>query len=83
MPFGIKDHKTKIFIELKNLTLTGKKLKYFDESESKTKYVSRFIKENKGLKTTRWINHLVFKNGFGKIVDFKKYLKSKGINLKS
>jgi len=44
------------------------------EIDNEIKSVSALIKTLKNLQTVRWINHLVYKDGFGEIRSFKKFV---------
>jgi hypothetical protein len=76
VPFGI-DHNGE-FIEIKNISINGNKLTYLD-SNNESKSVSSFIVEVKQYptRTASWISHLCFKDGYGKIIKFKKFVADK------
>ncbi len=44
------------------------------EIDNEIKSVSALIKTLKNLQTVRWINHLVYKDGFGEIRSFKQFV---------
>jgi len=50
--------------------------KLIHEHNNEVKSVSALIKTLKNLKNARWINHLVFKDGYGEIRSFKKFVET-------
>ena len=74
VPFGIKHNKK--FIVIKNISLDNGKL-FYQNNNNEKKSVSSFIKHIKGLQTARWLNHLYFRDGYGKEQEFKKFVSQK------
>lgn len=65
------------FIELKDMSIEDNgKLFYQNDNNEKTS-VSSYIQDKRGLQAARWLNHLYFKDGYGKKQLFKKYVGQK------
>ena len=75
VPFGVLHNDE--FIPLKGMSIEDNgKLFYQNDNNEKTS-VSLYIKDKTGLQTARWLNHLYFKDGYGKEQKFKKYVAEK------
>jgi len=79
VPFGIKHNNS--FIETKDTSIDMNGKLFYQNKNNEKKSVSSFIKHTKKLQTARWIDHLYFKDGYGKEQKFKKHV-SKTYNLK-
>lgn len=75
VPFGVFHNDE--FIPLKGMSIEDNgKLFYQNDNNEKTS-VSSYIKDKKELQTARWLDHLNFKDGYGKIQQFKKFVAQK------
>ena len=76
--FGIKHHNNFTII---NVMITENGKLYYLDNDDKRCSVSSLINRIKGLQTSRWLNHLYFRNSIGKEINFKDYI-SRKYNLK-
>ena len=75
VPFGIKNNDD--FIVLKDISIDMNGKLFYTNDNNELKSVSSLIKEIKRLQTARWLNHIYFKDGYGKIRLFKKFVSEK------
>ena len=75
VPFGIKHNN--LFIEIKDISIDMNGKLFYQNNNNEKKSVCSLIKHTKRLQTARWLNHLYFKDGYGKKQLFKKYVGQK------
>lgn len=76
VPFYIYNNDNASFTEIPNILITPRgELKYMNNNELKS--VSSLIIECNRNPTARWLNHLRFKDGYGKYRSFKKHVSEK------
>lgn len=73
VPFGFMD-KNNVFIQMNAIQLDNNNNCKYVGDDGSVLTVSRKIKEVIGIPTARWLNHLMFKDGYGNYISFKKYL---------
>ena len=74
-PFGVKIDE--VFMELKNISIDHNGILSYTNANNESKSVMSYINEMKRLSDSRWLNHLYFKNGFGKEIKFKSFVAKK------
>ena len=76
MPFGIKVNG--VFHALHDVRIIHGKATYRNGLYQIERHsLSQKIKDVTGLQAVRWLNHLYFRNGFGRLVLFKTYVGKK------
>ena len=76
-PFGVKIRNELgelQFRELKNISIVQKGRLFHTNANNESKSVSSFINEMKELSGSRWLDHLHFKDGFGRELKFKTFV---------
>ena len=76
-PFGVKIRNELgelQFRELKNISIDHNGILSYTNANNESTSVSSYINEMKRLSDSRWVNHLYFKNGFGKEIKFKSFV---------
>jgi|LauGreDrversion4_2_1035121.scaffolds.fasta_scaffold01925_13 hypothetical protein len=77
VPFYIRNKDNASFTEIPNILITPTgELKYMNNN-NELKSVSSLIIECNRIQTARWLNHLWFKDGYGKYRSFKKHVSEK------